>query len=163
MADLNAHNMNFKTKKRRKLHEVYKGYSYFAEDDVLLARVTPCFENGKSGIARNLENNIGFGSSEFFIYRADKSKILPETIYYFISNSTFIENGKKHMTGTGGLQRLTKDYAVNYKIPLPPMKEQKKIVDRIEEERSHVESCKKLIELNQEKIRQKIDKVWDQK
>ena len=65
MADLNVHKMLFKIKQIKKKDEVYKGYTYFKENDVLLAKVTPCFENGKSGIARNLKNNIGFGSSEY--------------------------------------------------------------------------------------------------
>ena len=163
MVDLNTHDINFKARQKKKLNKVYTGYTYFAENDVLLARVTPCFENGKSGIAKNLENGIGFGSSEFFVYRADSSKILPEIIYYFISSKLFIDNGKKHMSGTGGLQRLTKDYATKYKIPLPPLEEQKKIVAELEQERMYVESCKKLIKLNEAKIQQTISEVWKQK
>ncbi len=128
MADLNAHNINFRIKNEKKLKNVYSGYTYFAEGDVLLARVTPCFENGKSGIARSLKNGIGFGSSEFFVYRVNKKIILSEILYYFISSNTFINNGKENMSGTGGLQRLTKDYAMKYKIPLPPLEVQKEIV-----------------------------------
>jgi type I restriction enzyme M protein len=112
MADLNEHKMLFSTKQTKNKAEVYQGYTYFKENDVLLARVTPCFENGKSGIARNLKNGIGFGSSEYFVYRPKKN-ILPEWIYYFISSLNFVESGKNHMTGTGGLQRLTKEYATS--------------------------------------------------
>ena len=132
MTDLNAHNINFRIKHEKKLKDVYSGYTYFAEGDVLLARVTPCFENGKSGIAKNLKNGVGFGSSEFFVYRVNKKNILSEIIYYFISSNTFIDNGKENMSGTGGLQRLTKDYAIRYKIPLPPLEVQKEIVSLME-------------------------------
>ena len=132
MAELMTHNPNFRIKNERKLKDVYSGYTYFAEEDVLLARVTPCFENGKSGIARNLKNGVGFGSSEFFVYRSNKKIILSEIIYYFISGNTFIDSGKKNMSGTGGLQRLTKNYAIKYKIPLSPLKIQKEIVALME-------------------------------
>src|SRR5690349_20963641 len=70
MADLREHQRNFEPKETRKISEVTKGgYSYFRNNDVLLAKMTPCFENGKSGIALNLKNEIGFGSTEFYILR----------------------------------------------------------------------------------------------
>jgi len=159
MADLNEHKMLFSTKQTKNKAEVYQGYTYFKENDVLLARVTPCFENGKSGIARNLKNNIGFGSSEYFIYRA-KEKILAEWIYYFISSLNFIESGKNHMTGTGGLQRLTKDYATRYKIPLPALEVQQKIIAQIEKEQKTINANKELITIFGNKIKDKIAEVW---
>ncbi|MBU4348781.1 N-6 DNA methylase [bacterium] len=159
MADLNEYTMLFSTKQTKSKAEVYQGYTYFRENDVLLARVTPCFENGKSGIARNLKNGIGFGSSEYFVYRPKKI-ILPEWIYYFISSLNFIESGKNHMTGTGGLQRLTKDYATRYKIPFPPLKVQQQIVTRIENEQKTIDSNKELITIFENKIKDKIAEVW---
>ncbi len=146
MTDLNERQINFEAKQEKTIKAVYSGYTYFAENDVLLARVTPCFENGKSGIARKLTNGIGFGSSEFFIYRADKEKILPELIYYFISSEEFISNGKKNMSGTGGLQRLTKDFALKYKIPLPPLEVQKQIVAEIEGYQKVIEGAQQVVE-----------------
>ena len=69
MADVAEHRIAFKPKKEKILSEVAPSYTYFAENDVLLAKVTPCFENGKAGIARGLVNGIAFGSSEFFVMR----------------------------------------------------------------------------------------------
>ena len=140
MKDINEHQINFEAKQKKSLSEVYSGYTYFTEDDVLLARVTPCFENGKAGIAKNLTNGVGFGSSEFFVYRADKKKIIPELVYYFISSDDFVSNGKKNMNGTSGLQRLTKDYALEYKIPLPPLSEQKTIVATLDKIRENIQN-----------------------
>jgi len=159
MADLNEHRMLFNIKQIKNKAEVYKGYTYFKENDVLLARVTPCFENGKSGIARNLKNNIGFGSSEYFVYRA-KEEILSEWIYYFVSSLNFIESGKNHMTGTGGLQRLTKDYATRYKIPLPTLEVQQQIVAQIEKEQKFINADKELITIFENKIEDRIANVW---
>lgn len=162
MANLNAHKMLFHVNQIKRKAEVYQGYTYFKENDVLLARVTPCFENGKSGIARNLRNDIGFGSSEYFVFRSKKD-ILSEWIYYFISSLNFIESGKLHMTGTGGLQRLTKDYATKYKIPLPSLEIQQQIVARIEKEQKAVEATKNLITIFKQKIKDKISDVWSEK
>ena len=88
MADLNEKQITFEYKQVRSLSEV-KNYTYFADGDVLLAKVTPCFENGKAGIARHLKNGIGFGSSEFYVLRSsgestcrvDLSECNSSTIY----------------------------------------------------------------------------------
>jgi len=159
MADVNEHQMFFKPFHVRKISEVYSGYTYFKENDILLARVTLCFENGKSGIVRNLKNGIGFGSSEYFVLRPNK-KILSEWIYFFISKNSFLRLGKPHMTGTGGLQRLTKEFVSRFKIPLPPIETQKKIIAQIEDEQEYVNSNKKLIELFENKINDKITEAW---
>jgi len=160
MKYLNERQMYFSKTEERTIEKVYSGYTYFAENDVLLARVTPCFENGKSGIAKSLKNKIGFGSSEYFVYRANTEKVYPKWIYYFISSDKFIKDGKNNMTGTGGLQRLTKDYAVNFKIPLPPLETQKQIVAEIEAEQEIVNQNKKLTEIFEGKIIDKIREIW---
>lgn len=160
MADVNEHEIHFSPKDIKSLSEVYSGYTYFRENDVLLAKVTPCFENGKAGIARNLENGIGFGSSELYVLRALKDKVLPEIIYYTISSFAFLIKGKNNMTGTGGLQRLTKDYVLNYPISLPDISTQNQLVEKINEEIIIIEKNKLLIELFDKKIKNKINEVW---
>jgi restriction endonuclease S subunit len=130
MADLKAKQMLFRPQQKKFLNEVYTGYTYFKNNDVLLAKVTPCFENGKSGIAKNLVNEIGFGSSEFYVLRPKQA--LPEYIYHIISNPAFLKAGEENMSGAVGLQRLTKDFLYNYKIPLPPLPEQQRIVQQLD-------------------------------
>ena len=71
MSELGINELYLSTDKTKTLEEAYKGYTYFKNDDVLLAKITPCFENGKLGIAKNLKNEIGFGSSEFIVYRSN--------------------------------------------------------------------------------------------
>ncbi len=160
MEDLNEHMLLFETKKERTKGEVYKGYTYFRDEDVILAKVTPCFENGKSGVARNLTNGIGFGSSEYYVFRSS-GKTLPEYIYYLISQQKFLDEGKTRMTGTGGLQRVPKDFVANYQIPLPPLEIQREIVGRIEAERQIVEGNRELIQIYEAKIKQVIARVWE--
>lgn len=145
MEDLEEHRMFFTPKKERTLGDVYKGYTYFKNDDVLLAKVTPCFENGKSGIARNLNNGIGFGSSEYFVLRAS-AEILPEYIYWMITRQSFIDGGKRRMTGTGGLQRVPIDYVANYLIPLPPLEVQRQIMEEIEACQRVIDGARQVVE-----------------
>lgn len=159
MAQLSESNINFREQESKKIGDVIKGYTYFADNDVLLAKVTPCFENGKSGVARELTNGIGFGSSEFYVLRP-KDSVLSEWVYYFISNVTFIEQGKTNMTGTGGLQRLTKDYLLNTFIPIPSINEQREIIAQLESEQGLIDVNKKLIEIYTQKIKTKIAEVW---
>ena len=71
MATLNVFDAYFEHYEKRKLKEVVKGYTYFKDDDILLAKISPCFENGKAGIAKKLNNGIGFGSTEYFVIRAN--------------------------------------------------------------------------------------------
>ena len=159
MADLNEHQMSFDAKITKKIGEVFKGYTYFQDSDVLLAKVTPCFENGKAGIANELNNTIGFGSNEFYVLRS-YDLILPEWIYLNVANDKFRDAGKLVMTGTGGLQRVPKDFVKNYKIPLPPLKIQQEIIAQIEKEQSLVNANKELITLFEQKIKDKIATVW---
>jgi type I restriction enzyme M protein len=159
MESLNEHQISFVPKESRLLKDVYKGYTYFKNEDVLLAKVTPCFENGKSGIAKILTNGIGFGTTELIVLR-QTDKIRPEWIYYFISSHEFLTQGKNHMSGTGGLQRLSKHFVQNYQIPLPPLKEQLEIISDMEAEQQSVEAAKKLIELHERKIKNKIAEIW---
>ncbi len=147
--------------KEKKIEEVYKGYTYFKENDILIAKVTPCFENGKSGIARKLKNGIGFGSSELHVIRASNN-ILPEYIYPFVVSDSFRLNGKNQMTGTGGLQRVPSTYLHELSIPLPPLEIQQEIVAIIEAERKVIEGCRELIKTYEEKIKRVIDKVWEE-
>ncbi len=160
MAILNEHDMYFTPLETKNISDVYSGYTYFKENDVLLAKVTPCFENGKAGIAKNLKNDIGFGSSEFYVLRANSSKILPEMIYYYINSDTFIKNGKSQMTGTGGLRRLTKDYLENSLVPLPDIDTQKRIVSQINNEMEIVKQNKFLIQVYNQKIYDRISEIW---
>ena len=131
MADLNENRISFQPNDEKRLSEVSASYTYFEDNDVLLAKVTPCFENGKAGIARGLLNGIGFGSSEFYVLRCN-GQVLPEWVYFCVMHPLFREAAVAQMTGTGGLQRVPRDYVENFQIPLPPLAVQKEIVAEIE-------------------------------
>ncbi len=115
----------------RSLGEVRKGYTYFRNGDVLFAKITPCMENGKVAIAKNLKNGIGFGTTEFHVIRTSK-EVLPEWIHYIIGQPSFREIAKTRMTGSAGQKRVPIQFLEKFKIPLPPIAEQKKIVEYLD-------------------------------
>ena len=141
MADMEQEEMYFKSKQTRKIGDVRKWYTYFEDDDVLLAKVTPCFENGKSGIAKNLKNGIWFGSSEYIVLRKNKD-ILSKYIYYIVSSKKFRKEWAKNMSGAVWLQRIKKERLHNYLIPLPPVNKQQQIVEHLDNVFSHSKQIK---------------------
>lgn len=116
----------------RMFAEVAKGYTSFRDHDVLFAKVTPCMENGKAAIARNLNNGLGFGSTEFHVLRSN-NVVLPEYIFSFIRQKAFRERAASAFVGTGGLQRVPADFLSRVKIPLPTLPEQQRIVDVLQQ------------------------------
>ena len=111
--------------------EIKKGYTHFAEGDVGLAKITPCFENGKSTVFLNLTGGIGSGTTELHIVRplfVDQSYIL-----LFLKSPYFIKTGIPKMTGTAGQKRVPTEYFAHSPFPLPPLAEQHRIVAKVDE------------------------------
>ena len=111
----------------RRLGDVSKGFTVFEDGDVLFAKITPCMENGKAALARNLTNGIGRGSTEFYVLRPG-SKVLGGYVYHFVRQPRFREKAKRHFTGTAGQQRVPKSFMEDVPIPLPPLDEQRRII-----------------------------------
>lgn len=114
-------------REERPFAEVAKGYTSFEEGDVLFAKITPCMENGKVALARNLANGMGRGSTEFYVLRPG-DQVLGEYIYHFVRQPRFREEAKKSFTGTAGQQRVPKSFIQNIPIPIPPLDDQRRIV-----------------------------------
>ena len=134
------------------LSEVSGSYTYFAEGDVLLAKITPCFENGKLGIASGLENGIGFGSSEYIVFRPD-NLISKEWLYYFLSREVFRAEGAARMSGAVGHKRVAKEFIENHPIPFPPLPEQQRIVRILDEAFAHIATAQANAEKNLQNAR----------
>ncbi|WP_137134459.1 restriction endonuclease subunit S [Rhizobium sp. FKY42] len=111
--------------------EIKKGYTHFAEGDVGLAKITPCFENGKSTVFRNLTGGIGSGTTELHVVRP--LLVVADYILLFWKSPHFIETGIPKMTGTAGQKRVPTDYFANSPFPLPPIAEQHRIVAKVKE------------------------------
>lgn len=108
----------------RILSDVYSNYTYFAEGDVLFAKITPCMENGKGAIVKDLKNKIGFGSTEFHVLRPNKG-ITPEWIYFLTKSSKFREKAEGNMTGSAGQKRVPRRFLENYQVTIPTKSQQK--------------------------------------
>ena len=159
MADIGEHEMYFEPRETKRLDEVTTSYTYFKDGDVLLAKVTPCFENGKAGIARGLRNGIGFGSSEFYVLRPT-GDLLPAWVFMFAATPAFRAWATPQMTGTGGLQRVPRSVVENYQIPRPPLTTQEAIVAEIEAEQALVAANRELITRFAKKIQATLARVW---
>ena len=110
----------------REYEEVSKGFTSFQDGDVLVAKITPCFENGKGALVYGLTNGVGFGSTEFHVLRA-KENTSPEFIYYLTRTKELRVKGENNMQGSAGHRRVTADYFNAYKVLTPPLPEQRKI------------------------------------
>ena len=115
----------------RPFSEVRKGFTSFRDGDVILAKITPCMENGKAAVARGLTNGLGFGSTEFHVFRSNGA-VLPDYLFYFIRQESFRKAAEKEMTGSVGQKRVPAEYLEQVELPLPPLAEQRRIVAAIE-------------------------------
>ncbi|MFM5039288.1 restriction endonuclease subunit S [Aeromonas veronii] len=112
--------------------EIKKSYTNFQDGDVIFAKVTPCFENGKAAIVDDLPNGIGAGSSEFYVLRPHCNDISQKLLFALIKTHAFMQEGATNMTGAVGLRRVPKAFVETFPIALPPAAEQKEIADRLD-------------------------------
>ncbi|KTB69480.1 MULTISPECIES: restriction endonuclease subunit S [Pseudomonas] len=113
----------------RSLKDVKKGFTYFQRGDVLLAKITPCFENGKSALTEKLEHPLGFGSTEFHVLRAIPEKLDPRFLFHLVRSSRLRFLGKKSMKGAAGHKRVPADFLENFTIPAWPLNDQIRIAN----------------------------------
>lgn len=129
------------------IKNVSSGLTYFEENDIIMAKVTPCFENGNIAIATGLTKGMAFGSSELFVFRANES--IKFFLFYFLQNNIFKKFSISTMTGTGGLKRVSPNFVNNYSFALPPIEERNKIVFYLDKKCTQIDS---LIAIKQRKI-----------
>ena len=117
----------------REWESVKKGYTHFADGDIGLAKITPCFENSKAVVFSNLLNGIGAGTTELHIARPYGKTMCPKYILLYLKTPNFMLVGKAKMTGTAGQKRLPKHFFSENPLPLPPLNEQHRIVSKVDE------------------------------
>lgn len=111
----------------RVLSETKKGFTYFEKSDVLLAKITPCFENGKCLRANQISNPIGFGSTEFHVLRVNPVKVDSTYLFYMVWSNRFRSLGEASMSGAAGQKRVSAEFIKEFEFPLPPLVEQKRL------------------------------------
>lgn len=140
---------------RRKTKEVSQGFTQFRKKDVIVAKITPCFENGKSAFLEHMPTDFGYGSTEFHVLRP-KSKLTPQFLYHTVSSHVFLKLGEALMVGSAGQKRIPTSFVLDYKIPLPPLAEQAAIV-------AHIDAVSAKINQAIDQAQQQIDKLSEYK
>ena len=139
---------------KKVIKDVYDGYTYFENEDILVAKVTPCFENNNTTIARDLINGVGFGSSEIFVLRVN-DKVNNRYLFYRLLETIFISVATAAMTGAGGLRRVPAEIINTYPIAVPDINEQTQIANFLDFETAQIDTLiekqQTLIQLLKEK------------
>lgn len=144
---------------KRNVSEVWEGYTYFRRDDVVMAKITPCFENGKGGLLDELPTDIGFGTTEFIVLRAEERLVRPAFLARLLSLKTFRTLGADAMTGAAGQQRVPLDFVRNFRIALPPLDEQDQILRHLRSATTEQETTIDRIRSEIELIREYRDRL----
>jgi type I restriction enzyme, S subunit len=138
----------------RSIGDVLQGFTYFRNEDVIVAKITPCFENGKGALCQNLTNGIGFGSTEFHVLRSRPGHD-PKFIFYLTRSNLFRSLGEAFMIGSAGQKRVPEDFVSSFVAGFPPFKEQQVIATFLDRKTAELDELirlnKRLIELLQEK------------
>lgn len=144
----------------RPIDELRKGsFTYFADGDIIIAKITPCMENGKCALARELASGIGMGSSEFHVIRTDSTKLLPEYAFSYINRDSVKRIAESNMTGSSGHRRVPADFYSNLPLPLPPLDIQRKIVAECEAVDKEAEKALATIEKARQAIAQELGSI----
>jgi len=140
--------------KTESLEKLWNSYTFFQNNDVIVAKITSCFENGKGALCKGLVNGIGFGTTELHVLRASKD-VEPKFLFYLTKTSIFILLGVSEMTGVAGQQRVPENFIKNYPVAISPLSEQKSIAHFLDRETSKLDKLiakkQRFIELLQEK------------
>ncbi|EDF8719114.1 restriction endonuclease subunit S [Salmonella enterica] len=113
----------------RKWKEVKKGYTHFANGDIAIAKITPCFENSKAAIFSGLKNNVGVGTTELHVARPYSQAVNLQYLLLNFKSPGFLKVGESQMTGSAGQKRVPRHFFENYPLPFPPLQEQERIVN----------------------------------
>jgi len=140
MAAVSESTPEFQYLDERPLCKVRQGFTHFAEGDVLFAKITPCMENGKGGVATGLRNGLGCGTTELIVIRP-LGGIVPNYIYRFLAQPSVRREAKEHFTGTAGQARVPATFIEELEIPLAPIAEQERIVAKLEQLLAKVDAC----------------------
>ena len=114
-----SENGNIEIDIKKTVKELRNGFTFFTEHDVVVAKITPCFENGKAAYLQNLGSPLGFGSTEFHVLRGHKGELLNPFLYYVTKSNLFMELGEASMTGAAGQKRVPTSFLQNYLLPHP--------------------------------------------
>jgi len=126
MSSVDAEQLTARASEQKPVGDLLSGFTYFQTGDVLVAKITPCFENGKIVEAR-LTTKHGFGTTEFHVIRAHSKRLDSKYLTHFLRQPFVRLEGQRRMTGSAGQRRVPRDFLKELDIPLPPVEEQRRI------------------------------------
>ena len=148
---------DIRTNEIKKYSEVKSGFTYFYEGDVLFAKITPCMENGKGAIAKNLKNLIGFGSTEFHVIRPIENITNSEWVFNLLGFKWLREDAEKNMTGSAGQRRVPASYFEKCKASVPPIELQNQFavfIEQVEKQKAVMQQSLEKMETNYKALMQ---------
>lgn len=147
-------------KEDKTLKQLKKGsYTLFQDEDIIIAKITPCMENGKCALARNLTNGIAMGSSEFHVLRTNNDIVINDYLFHLLNRQVVRDFAEQNMTGTSGHRRVPIKWYEDLDIPVPPINVQKQIVEEIAKVDKSNSDAKFLIDNNISDIRAIINRL----
>ena len=146
MADVPTNYLGACSYETRKWKDVKKGFTQFANNDVIFAKITPCFENGKAAVINDFPSGYGAGSTEYFVLRSVSDRINPYLLLALVKSKEFLINGALNMSGSVGHKRVPKEFVEKYELPIPPRAEQKIIAEKLDTLLAQVDSTKARLE-----------------
>jgi len=139
---------------KRPVSELWEGFTYFRKNDVIIAKITPCFENGKGAWLNSLESEFGFGSTEFHTVRSHKNRLDNHYFYHVTKSDVFMKIGEAFMTGSAGQKRVSTNFVLTFKLALPSINEQIQIANYLQQRTSIIDQLIKNIEAQIEKLQE---------
>jgi restriction endonuclease S subunit len=135
-------------KEDRSLKDLKKGsYTYFKENDIIIAKITPCMENGKCAFATDLTNGLAMGSSEFHVIRANEEVVLGKYIFALLNRESVRKEAEKNMTGSSGHRRVPASFYENYRIPVPGLTTQQQLITEIATHETSITAVQTIIDV----------------
>ena len=130
MAAIEPNYVNVIHPENRPWGDIRKGFTHFADGDIVFSKISPCFENGKYFLAQGLTNGIGAGTTELFVLRSFGSINLDRRfVFLYLGSKTFVSGATRTFMGTVGQQRVKRDYVEDSLVPIPPLDEQHRIAE----------------------------------
>ena len=140
----------------RSVEEVQSGYSRFRDGDVVMAKITPCFENGKGALIRGTATGVGYGTTELHVLTPGP-ELDGRFLYYLTVEAEFRRLGEAYMAGSAGQQRVPEDFVRDYQIPVPPLPHQRAVANYLDHETARIDN---LIAAKQRTLRLLAEKRW---
>jgi restriction endonuclease S subunit len=158
MEVINEHDGAIEELRSKKVRET-KGFTRFQENDLIWAKITPCMQNGKSAVARNLKQGFACGSTEFYVIRPRTKAVLVDYLHFLLRNKRVLENAQNFFGGSAGQQRVSIDFLKNFQVPIPPLEIQEEIITHIQSIRTRAKELEREAEAEVKHAKAEVERM----